>query len=88
MQPQTQQRYSKPQARRVTGLEHRYRRAVAIARSCKTNRNTKSLECDIAHVIDTIDRYGFEFFPNHFIRDEVIKFEAMVNQLQFATTAQ
>lgn len=86
---QTQRRSQKPESHlKVSGLEYRYRRAVALARSCKTTRETKALEIDIAHTINHIDKYGFEFFSNHYIRDEVLRFEAMISQLQFALTQQ
>lgn len=74
------------QAQSISGLESRYRRAIASMRACKTNKDTKALEFDIAHTINKIDQYGFEFFPNHFIRNDVIRLEAMINQLHFATT--
>lgn len=84
-QQQLQRRPAQKTQPKVSGLEYRYRRAVAISRSCKMTRETKALEQDIAHTINRIDQYGFSFFPNHFIRDEVLQFEAMVNQLQFIT---
>lgn len=70
--------------KKVSGLEHRYRRAVATIRSFRPSKETKELEKDIVHTIQHIQNYGFEFFPNHYIRDDVIRLEGMARQLEHA----
>lgn len=75
----------KNQHKKVSSLEHRYRRAIATIRSCRTNQDTKALEVDITHNINYIESYGFDFFPNHYVRDQVLLLEAMAHQLQYAT---
>lgn len=70
---------------KVSRLEVQYRNAIATIRYCRTNMDTKMLEFDIAHTIREIEKYGFDFFANHYIRDYVLRLEAMARQLKYET---
>lgn len=77
--------------KKVSGLEHRFRRAVANLRHTRnakkytTDDVVRDLEISIAHTIRRINQYGFEFFANHYIRDDVIALEGMANQMRTYT---
>lgn len=43
--------------------------------------NNIELEKEIAYLINKIETYGFEFFPNHYIFDDVVKLQALSKQL-------
>jgi hypothetical protein len=70
-----QQNRSKP-------LEVRFNRVLSQLHACRTTYATRALEKDIAHTVNHIERYGFQWFPNVYVYDDVIQIEGMVRQLQ------
>jgi len=37
---------------------------------------------EIAHLINEIEQYGFDFFPNHYVYDKVVELEVFVRKLK------
>lgn len=68
-------------ARRMKGIEVRYNKTRGLLRSLRVKESTKDLQKEIAYSIDTIERHGFRFFPNHYIYDEVVRLSKMVEEL-------
>lgn len=66
----------------MKGIEVRFRRAQEAMRSMRVTPETKELQKDLAWMMREIEEYGFAFFPNHYVGDQVIQFEAMVKQLE------
>lgn len=70
---QNHQRTQRKQNNRGThSLKHKYNAAMRILRS-PTGRSTLTKEDEVtaAHAMNNISNYGFEFFPNFYIRDDV-----------------
>jgi hypothetical protein len=44
----------------------------------KQTEEERQFEKDIAHIIRHIETYGFKFFPNHYIREDVEALEGML----------
>jgi len=66
---------------KMKGIEVRYRKAQEKMRRLRVTSDTKELQKDISFKMQEIESYGWAFFPNHFVGDQVIEFEAMVKQL-------
>lgn len=62
-------------------VEVRYDAAVEKIRSVRTTRKSIALQKDIAHTMNTIQTYGFRFFPNHYIFDDVVELEKLADRL-------
>ncbi len=66
---------------RVKPVQQRYNRAVSAMRGLHVSLETKALQKEIEWIRHEIERYGFEFFPNHYIFDKVREFEEKVTEL-------
>jgi hypothetical protein len=71
----------KPERNFISGAEKKFRSVQYNLRSVNRNVMTKKDQEDIAYSINLINQYGFEFFPNHFVFDEINKLDALVNTL-------
>lgn len=70
----------------MKGIEVRFRKAQELMRRLRVTSETKGLQKDIAFTMQEIEQYGFEWFPNHYVGDQIIQFEAMINQLKEHTS--
>lgn len=43
-------------------------------------RLPKKFEVEISHMINTIESYGFDFFPNHYLWELLDKVESLLDQ--------
>lgn len=67
---------------RMPAIQSRYIQATRNLRRINPKRRTKELDQEIAHTIKKIEDYGFKFFPNHYVFDDVVKLEGLVEKLQ------
>ena len=69
---------------KVSYLEHRFRvvkRKASNLFRFKHHKQTpeeRQVEEDIAYLVKHVEDIGFKFFPNHFIRDDIIALERLV----------
>jgi len=68
--------------RRVPAIEGLYRKTRARMRNLRTTMETKELQIEIANEINTIETYGFRWFPNHYIFDNVNRLAKLVDELE------
>jgi len=57
-------------------LKSRYMRARHSLRSISLTKNNQK---EIMFLIQRIEDYGFNFFPDHYIRDQVVELEAILD---------
>lgn len=65
----------------VCAAERRYRTALFKIRAVGRSRISKEMQVDIAHHINHIDTYGFGFFPNHYVFDDIVALETIATSL-------
>jgi hypothetical protein len=75
--------YTASDKKTLTAAERRYRSAISKLRSVNRNSIPKELQIESAYTLNEVDRYGFSFFPNHYIFDKIIELEVLA---QKATT--
>lgn len=63
-------------------IQARYNRIMRDLHGLRPNPKTKEIEKDVAYLINKIQAYGFEYFPNHYIFDDVAELEQKVKQLR------
>ncbi len=68
------------------GIEIRYNKLRSRLRALRLKEETKDIQVEIAHEIDTIERHGFSFFPYHYIYDNVQRLHELVESLESAQT--
>lgn len=66
----------------VSAAENRFGRAMFRLRALRsTVRTTKEEEVNIAHIINKVQTYGFGFFPNHYVMDDIIELEGIIKDI-------
>ena len=65
----------------IGAAERRYRTAISKLRVISRHRIDKKTQVELAHLINKIDSYGFNFFPNLYVYDDVIALEGYVEKL-------
>ncbi len=60
----------------VSSAERRYRSAMFKIRGMGRGTVSKETQQDIAHLMNDIERFGFSFFPNHYVMDSVERLKA------------
>jgi len=66
----------------MSAAERRYRAASSKLRSIQRSTIQKEDQVELAHLIGYIESYGFAFFPNHYVYDEIVRLESIVNKLR------
>ncbi len=62
-------------------LKSRY---VNARRELRSYRTTKEQQKEIMFLIQRIEAYGFDFFPDHYIRHHVVELENKIERLKAA----
>lgn len=62
-------------------VEYKYHRALRMLSRHRPSPQNKRKEEEIAYLINKIETYGFDFYPNHYIFDDVVKLEKLVMEL-------
>lgn len=73
--------YTATDKKTLTAAERRYRAAVSKLRSIPRNTIPKETQVELAHMINDIESYGFNFFPNHYIFESIIKLESLAAKI-------
>lgn len=68
---------------RMKPVERNFHRALTDLRRARvpSTKETKPLEEDIAYLINTINTYGFGFFPNMYVWESVNELQQKVDAL-------
>lgn len=66
----------------MCAAERRYRSAIYKVRGIGRSRIEKSVQEELAHLINKVESYGFFFFPNHYVFDEIIAIEKIAATLE------
>lgn len=65
----------------VCAAERRYRNAIFKIRAVGRSQISKQEQVDIAYHINTVESYGFGFFPNHYVFDNIVALESIATTL-------
>lgn len=65
----------------TSAAERRFRAAVFKIRGVGRIGIDKLVQVDIAHLINKIESYGFNFFPNHYIFDDIVALEDIATRV-------
>ena len=66
----------------MCAAERRYRAAIYKVRGIGRYNIEKSVQEELAHLINKVDSYGFGFFPNHYVFNDIIAIEQIVSALE------
>lgn len=66
----------------MCAAERRYRTAIYKVRGIGRSRIEKSTQEELAHLINKVESYGFGFFPNHYVFNDIIAIEQIVSALE------
>lgn len=71
---------TKSSPNRMSAAEKRFNGVMRRVKGVKAADGlSRSQEEDIAHIVNDIQRYGFNFMPNHYIFDKVDMIENVLN---------
>jgi len=60
--------------------KRRFYNAIAGLREIGRVNLTREEQENIAHTINRIESYGFDFIPNHYVMDDVLNLESFVEE--------
>ena len=66
----------------MCAAERRYRSAIYKIRGVGRYRIEKSTQEELAHLINKVETYGFGFFPNHYVFEDIIAIEKIATALE------
>lgn len=66
------------QKKGICAAERRYRTAIYKIRGIGRSRLDKETQVELAHLINKVEEYGFGFFPNHYVFDDIVAIEKIV----------
>lgn len=81
MKTQNAKQVKHAQKRTIGAAEGRYRTAISKLRAISRNRIPKETQVEIAYLINKVDSYGFNFFPNLYVYDDITKLEELAKTL-------
>ena len=68
----------------LCAAERRFKAAIYRLRSIGRANFAKQIHEDVAYHINKIERYGFGFFPNHYVFDDIVALEDIATKLERA----
>lgn len=70
------------QKHHTSAAENRFRRVMFKLRGMHWSKvSDKKTQTDIAHLVHRVTTYGFGFFPNHYVMDDIIELEKIEKRL-------
>jgi hypothetical protein len=66
----------------MCAAERRFRSAVYKVRGIGRSKIAKETQVELAHLVNNVETYGFGFFPNHYVFEDIIKIEQIVTALE------